>query len=503
MAKNKAKKALIITAGVIVVLFAVLLIAPFAFKGKIMQVVKNQANEMLDAQLEFDDVNLSFIRNFPNASVSIENLCIVGKDSFATDTLIYGKNINAVVNLKSLFSDSGYEIKRLILNGINVNAHVLPSGKANWDIMKSDSTEVEEAPDTTALKFNLKLQDLQLKNTNIVYNDEQGAMKAVLKGLNFSTSGDFTADSSLLKTRLTIDKLTYVMDKVPYLSDAEIDVKADINADLNKMIFKLSDNTTKINAIELALNGWVQLLEPEGIAMDLSINSEKVDFKSILSMIPAIYSNQFKDLKADGKVELQAAAKGTMLGETYPTFKVKLLVENGWFQYPELPKQLKNININLAIDNAGDKLETMKIDLSQFSFDMGGNVFQAKAHIEDPLNDPNITATAAGKLDLGQVKDFYPLEEGINLNGVFALDVSLAGRMSYYEKNQYDKFQFAGNMSVTNLLLKTADLKDDVSVAAAQLNFNNRYVDLAKFQAKIGKNDIAASGKLENFVAYV
>jgi uncharacterized protein YggL (DUF469 family) len=40
-------------------------------------------------------------------------------------------------------------------------------------------------------------------------------------------------------------------------------------------------------------------------------------------------------------------------------------------------------------------------------------------------------------------------------------------------------------------------------VAAAQLNFNNRYVDLAKFQAKIGKNDIAASGKLENFVAYV
>ncbi|MDR2825083.1 MAG: AsmA family protein, partial [Prevotellaceae bacterium] len=393
MAKSKFKKVAISIIAVVVVLFAALLIAPFAFKGKIMQVVKNQINENIEANVNFSDVSLSFIRNFPNASVSIENLCVTGRDSFALDTLIAGKSISAVVNLKSLFGNDGYEIKRLILNELNVKAHILPSGKANWDIMKPDTTKVE-MPDTAALAFNLKLKNVEINRSNIVYNDEQGGMKAVVSGLNFSTSGDFSADSSLLKTRLAIDRLTFAMDKIDYLSDANIDIRADINANLNKMKFELRENHTKINAIELALNGWVQLLEPEGMEMDLSVNSEKVNFKSLLSLIPAIYANDFKGLKADGKVVLAASAKGKMAGESYPTFNVKLGVENGWFQYPQLPKQLKAVNLDLTVDNATDKLETMVVDLKNLSFDMGGNVFSARAHVEDPMGDPNINAFA-------------------------------------------------------------------------------------------------------------
>lgn len=501
MAKSKGKKIAISVIAVVVVLFLALLIAPFAFKGKIMQVVKEQINKNVEANVAFDDVSLSFIRNFPNASVSLENLQIVGRDSFALDTLVRARSINAVVNIKSLFGDSGYEIKRVILNNLDVYAHVLPSGKTNWDIFKSDSTK-EESVDTSALAFNFKLKNVEINHSNITYNDEQGAMKALVQGLNFKTSGDFTADSSLLKTKLGIDKLTFTMDKIDYLSNANIDISADINANLNKMIFKLSENHTKINAIELALNGWVQMLEPEGMTMDLSLNTEKVDFKSLLSLIPAIYSKEFKNLKADGKVNLAANAKGTLVGESYPTFNVQLVVENGWFQYPQLPSQLKSINLDLAVNNKTDKLETMIIDLKKLSFDMGGNVFNASAHVADPMNDPDINAFAKGKIDLGQVKNFYPLEKDMNLNGVFDVDLTLAGRMSYYEKEQYDRFKFAGNMNIANMLLTMSALKDEVSVSTAKLQFTNQYANLSDFSAKIGKNDITASGRLENFLGY-
>ncbi|GHT18783.1 membrane protein [Bacteroidia bacterium] len=498
---KKGKKILLTVLIIVVVLFAALLIAPFAFKGKIMQVVKNQINENVEANVAFDDVSLSFIRNFPNVSVALDNLCVAGRDSFALDTLVRARNINVVVNLKSLFGNSGYEIKRLILNNVDLYAHVLPSGKANWDIMKSDSAKTE-TPDTAALAFNLQLKNVELNHSNITYNDEQGAMKALLREVNFSTSGDFTADSSLLKTRLAIDKLTFTMNKIDYLSDANIDIRADINANLNKMIFKLSKNHTKINAIELALNGWVQMLDPEGMAMDLSVNTEKVDFKSLLSLVPAIYSKEFKNLKADGKVNLVASAKGKMLDDTYPTFNIQLGVENGWFQYPQLPKQLKAINLDLTVNNATDRLETMIIDLKKLSFDAGGNVFAAQAHVEDPMNDPNINAFAKGKIDLGQVKDFYPLEKGMNLNGIFDVDLNLAGRMSYYEKSQFDRFKFSGNMNIANMLLKMSELKDDVSVSSAKLQFNNQFANLSDFSAKIGKNDLTASGRLENFLGY-
>ncbi|MCL1868581.1 MAG: hypothetical protein FWF72_06545 [Paludibacter sp.] len=500
MAKRKFKKVAITIIAIVVVLFAALLILPFAFKGKIMQAVQTQINKNIEANVAFDDVNLSFIRNFPNASVSLENIYIVGRDSFALDTLARARSINAVVNLKSFFGNSGYEIKRLILNNLDVYAHVLPSGKANWDITKPDT--IKQEVDTSALAFNLKLKNVEINHSNIVYNDEQSVMKAIAKDLNFSTSGDFTADSSLLKTKLGINKLTFTMNKIDYLSNANIDIKANINANLNKMIFKLSENKTKINAIELALNGWVQMLDPEGMAMDLSLNTQKVDFKSLLSLIPAIYSKEFKNLKADGKVNFAAKAKGTRAGKSYPTFNMQLGVENGWFQYPQLPNQLKDINLDLTVDNKTDKLETMIIDLKKLSFDMDGNAFNASAHITDPMNDPDINAFAKGKIDLGKVKNFYPLDKDINLNGIFDVDLTLEGRMSYYQKEQYDRFHFAGNMNIANLLLKMSELKDEVSVSSAKLQFTNQYANLSDFSAKIGKNDLKASGRLENFLGY-
>jgi hypothetical protein len=103
---------------------------------------------------------------------------------------------------------------------------------------------------------------------------------------------------------------------------------------------------------------------------------------------------------------------------------------------------------------------------------------------------------------LGAVKDFYPLEKGMNLNGVFDIDLNLAGRMSYYEKGQYDKFKFTGNLAIANMLLTMSELKDDVSVSSAKLQFNNQFANLSDFAVKIGKNDLLASGRLENFLGY-
>jgi uncharacterized protein involved in outer membrane biogenesis/uncharacterized protein YggL (DUF469 family) len=498
MAKNN-KKILKITLSVIFFLLLVLLVAPFVFKGKIKDAVINELNKTLTAKIELGDIGLSFIRHFPNASITLENLNVIGENQFAADTLLSAKTINAVVNIKSFFTDR-YEIKRVLLDKVNLNAHILPDGKANWDIFAPDSTKKES--DTTALKLNLKLEDVRLKNANIIFNDEQSDMKISVNNLNFSTSGDFTADSSLLKTTLKIEALTCAMSKINYLSNAEIDIQADINANLNAMRFELQKNSTKINAIELALIGWLQILD-EGMDMDLSINSEKIDFKSILSLIPAIYKNSFKDLKADGKLQFTAAAKGKMVGENYPAFNIKLVVENGQIQYPQLPKSLKNINLNLQVENKTEKLDNTVIDLAKLSFDMGGNVFQAKAHIENPLNDLFINAFAKGIIDLGMVKDFYPLDKDMNLNGIFNIDLNLAGKMSYYEKNQFDKFTFGGNMSIKNLFLKTSDLKRDLSISTAKMQFSNKVVDLSQFEAKIGKNDLSANGKLENFLAYI
>ena len=59
-----------ITLGVIVLLLIAL---PFAFKGKIEKIVKDEGNKMLNAQFDFSSLDISLISNFPKASLTLED----------------------------------------------------------------------------------------------------------------------------------------------------------------------------------------------------------------------------------------------------------------------------------------------------------------------------------------------------------------------------------------------------------------------------------------------
>lgn len=494
----KVKKSLLVTLSVFAVIFLILLILPFAFKGKITDVAKDKVNSMLTARVDFKNVDISFIRSFPHVSVKLEDFTIQGTAEFEKDTLLASSNVELVLNIKSLFSDTGYEIRKLQFNSPRVLAHVLPDGKANWDIMKVDSADLA---DTTAMSFNMKLQDFVISNAHIVYWDEEGNQRAVLTNLNHHTTGDLTADSSMLRTRTTIDSLDYWMEGVKCLSKANVEMNADINANLNDMIFTFSENSSRINAIPFSFAGWVKMLD-EGYDMDLTLDARKVDFKAILSMVPAIYSTSFEGIKAGGDVSMTGFLKGKMIGDFYPPFEFKLNVADGWFQYPDLPESLKKMNVAMLITNPGKTMDETLIDISRFSFEMGGSPFNAQMRIAYPMSDPELTLKAVGKIDLGMIGKIYPLEAGTRMNGVLDMNLNLAGRMSYYDNNQYDKFKFGGMMNISNMIVSMKSMPQDISIAKANMVFNNRFVDLTAFEFKMGRNDMSASGKLENFVAY-
>ncbi|MCL2133758.1 MAG: AsmA family protein, partial [Bacteroidales bacterium] len=321
------KKALKIIGFSLLSLNALLLIAPFLFKGKIIEFVKKEANSQLNATLNFDNVGLSFIKNFPKATISLNDLSIVGKDEFEGDTLVFAKTVSVTVNLASIFGSSGYEISKILLDKPLVNAIVLQDGKANWDIMKA-SEEISEPEDTTSSSMKLLLRNLTINKANIYYRDEEAKMSASINELQLTLSGDMTADHTALKSDASIKALSFAMSGVPYLTKAEINMHLNIDADMKNGKYTLDHNVLRLNAIETGIDGWVAMLD-EGYEMDLTLNSSKVDFKQLLSLVPAIYAKDFAGVKASGNVQLAATAKGKMVDESLPMFDVKLLVDNG------------------------------------------------------------------------------------------------------------------------------------------------------------------------------
>ncbi len=494
------KKFLKIAGIILVVIFLLLLVLPFAFKGKIMNLAKEEINKMLNAKVDFDHLSLSFISSFPNASITLENFYVAGVNEFEGDTLAYARNLSATVNIKSFFGNTGYEISKVNVDDAKLHAIVLKNGKANWDIMKSDSTETESTEPEELSNFKLQLQKVSIKNTEILYDDSVSLMNVALKNLNLILSGDMTADNTRIETNLTADDLSFIMDKIPYLSKAKVSANVNLDADLKNMKFILSDNYIQINEIKASIDGWVAMLQDESMDMDIKLKAPQTQFKDILSMIPAVYAKDFQDIKTSGDVTLEASAKGIMKGDTMPSFDAKLDIVKAMFQYPSLPKSITDINTNIHIYSKGGSLDNTIIEIPKFHFEMGGNPFDMSLNISTPMSDPNLALSAVGHLSLGMIKDVYPLED-MELSGELDANMKLATRMSYIEKEQYDKVDASGTLGLKDMIVKSKDM-DDILINNANMSFSPRYVDLSGFSAKIGKNDISATGKLENFIPY-
>ena len=81
------RKVLIIAGIVVLVVIGALIAIPLIFKPQIVRMVKEKANQSINANLDFKGVGISLIRNFPNASLTIDDLVIVNREPFAGDTL--------------------------------------------------------------------------------------------------------------------------------------------------------------------------------------------------------------------------------------------------------------------------------------------------------------------------------------------------------------------------------------------------------------------------------
>lgn len=493
------KKGLKITGIVIAVILILLLVLPLAFKGKIETLVKTEGNKMLNGQFDFRSLNISLLRHFPQASLTLEDFWLKGEGDFATDTLVKAGELTATVNLLSLMG-SNYEISRIYVEDTYLHAIVLEDGRANWDVMKTDSTATVEETTEESSPFAISLKKVKFDNVNLVYDDRQGKMYAELHDLQLTCSGDFASEHSAVELEAETDGVTFQMNGVPFLSNAEIATRMNVDADFANGKYTLKDNMFRLNAIETNLDGWLAM-KGEAMDMDLKLNTNSVGFKELLSLIPAIYAKDFEKLKTDGSATLSAYAKGTLQGDTVPKFKADLTVENAMFRYPDLPAGVDKINIKASVENPGGNVDGTVVTVAPLEFNLAGNPFSLTAEVRTPISDPDFRFEANGKIDLGMIKQVYPLED-MQLNGVLQANMKAASKLSYIEKEQYDKVEASGTIGLSGMDLKMKDMPD-VNIQRSLFTFTPQYLQLSETTVNIGQNDITADSKFENYMGYV
>ncbi|MEG1586726.1 MAG: AsmA family protein, partial [Bacteroidales bacterium] len=414
---KKLIKVILISIGVIIVL---MIIMPLTMKSKIQQMVRLEAQELLNAEFNFDDISISLFRSFPDLSVSVQNVSVTGRTPFEGDTLLAAQHIYAAVNVLSLLGNDGFQISEVSLKKPLIQGIVDSKGRANWEIMKrSDSTAQSDIlieADETVVRLNLKR--LHIENAEIRYRDSQAGTNLCLAGMNTVLSGNMDADQTLLKSKLSIADIRLMKANTTYLKQVSLEAEVDIDADLKHKKFTFHENNVSVNAIRTSLDGWVALQDTTGMDMDLQLNTSEVGFKEILSLIPAIYQHDFKDLQAEGRVGLSARAKGELRRGVLPAFETRLNIENGSFRYPSFAEGISDIQVDMAITSPGGSPDLIRADISRFHFLLSGNPFDLTARVTHFISDPEFALTAFGKMNLGKIREIYPLSDSVQLSGI-------------------------------------------------------------------------------------
>ena len=357
----------------------------------------------------------------------------------------------------------------------------------------------EVEPDTItaeATDFSIAIENWQIIGGNIIYDDATIPTYIELENLNHSGSGNFSLSvfDLVLKTDVNLKKISYEGEN--YLSNRHFQADMILNMDLDQMKFTFKDNEFKLNEFAMGMDGWFSMPE-EGFYMDLNISSSNNSFKSVLSLVPALYATDFDGLVASGSVDFSTTLKGLYSDDRMPAFTVNLGIKDGQFQYPDLPSTVSNVQLKMLVDNKGGSIDNTKIDISTFHMELGKNPVDASLKIANLIDYP-IDLKASAKINFAEMMQMFPME-GMELRGVLAANLEVKG---VYDSST-STIPASGNFNLSDFYYADEDnLPQGMTISTAIASFNPENISLDAFESKVGQSDFSATGKLSNYISY-
>lgn len=495
------KRKIIIIAGIIVLVLATLAALPFLYKDKLLAKVKTTLNNQVNAKIDFTGFSLSVFSHFPKVEMEIRGLSLVGVNEFANDTIFSAGSVSTDISIAEMISGKGLELKSLIIDNPRILLISDKAGKVNWDIAKAASGKASPSAEASSGEFKMKLNDIRINNLNLKYADEAMPMNVWVKNTNLSSSGEVAGTITSFDMKGETGEFIFEYDSVKYISKTKLKAETLLKVDYDKMNFAFDKGKLWINNLPLEVNGTFTMPN-DSMLFDLGFKSEKSDFATILSLVPADYQKYLEKADIKGSAEFKGSVKGLFYNEIYPAFDVVLSADNASFKYQGLPESVQDIQVLAQITKPEGDLNLLKVNVEKAHASIRNNPVDLRLLVTEPMTDPNIDASFAGTIDFASLKQAIPIDS-LDITGILKAKMQMAGRLSSIEKQEYEKFQSNGEASLQNFRIESNQLTKPVEISQGQIKASTKQINIERFDAKVGESDFSLRGDVSNYLAYI
>ena len=418
----KVKKIVLLIGVTIFILSALRTAFAHFYHEKIRQLAIEELDEQLNAPFSFSEIDISFLENFPNVTGLFNDLTITGQDYFHNDTIAYAKEVHFELDLMQLVFRDRFQIESFHLESPKVSLIQLKD-KSNFTIL-ADTTSSDSSD------FNLEVNEITIDDGELHYvNQLQGDE---LHGYDINFSGQAKVQGKIydIISSININNFRLIAGKKKVLDGNAVESDLVVTYATDSQMLTFTKSSLSLDRFHFVWAGDV-VFQEAGIVTNLSFSSDQTSFQDIFTLYPSIQKEDMKHIQANGDFKLSGRMSGLLAsnGSRIPAFDTRIYVSDGYFKIDTLALPVKDIDIDLQVQNTTGNWRDTKIDLKAFHADLGKFPLKGRFKMEG-FNNPIIDTDIISKIQLHDLEKIFPIK-GVDMDGILAFELKAKGIWSH------------------------------------------------------------------------
>lgn len=490
---KKILRRLVWTTGIVAIFIASLWAIAVFFEKDIEAYFLSKINQELNTRVEIQEVSFSLLRNFPSASVSLEQVSADHSKPFkGAGKLLTAEHIDFNFSIWNLLSGN-YQVEKISVHNGSIQINRNADKEINYQLLKKkESTSKNE-------KFSFTLNSVELHKMDLLIDDVPSKFKSSLRIDDCNFSGNFNEKTYDLKVEGSLLANRISSNKQIYLQDRPIDLELDMQINQLEDKYLIRKSLVTISEMEISLAGLYKNLDKP--YLDMEAEGEELDISSFLSLLPPGYDEKIKDYKSDGEMFAKCRIKGSFSEDQYPAVRVDFGLKNAEIENKKENVSLENVQLTGRYENNSGGY----LNLNGVQFILNGGKFNGSAEIRN-FNNPTFKFNIDAKLNLADINRFVSTGVVSNLSGTADMKLQMkadVGSFKTFDKGGYDNINANGYLKLSDAAFKIIGDTLNYKSFNGELRFENNLVKVEQLQGMLGKTDFKLKGSLRNLFAWL
>jgi len=431
---------------------------------------------------------------FPSLAVEIDSLQIANRSGrgFSPDPLLSLERLRLSVALWSLLGGR-VEVTSLLLERPRLILEVNRDNLSNYSNLAGGAQGGENGtkPSGTAAAMSLFISAFKVEDGVLEYRDYRKDSATRLRAITIDAALDSDQGRYILEGTAASSSIAYGTVEVPWIDNLRSTLDFRMVYEPQQDLLSFERGALTVQQIPLVLSGTMADLLG-ATKLNLSVGSDDVAIADLFSLIPRGSASESAEISGTGTAQVHIDITGILTDSTEAESRGRIATRNASVQYAGLARPITEIGV-LAGFTRTATVQEVHIDTLTAKL---GEAPVAMSMRMVGFDNPRIALRARGMLELGRLREFYPLEEGTSLGGTLRASIQLAGPVQ-----DPKQLRASGTMDFDRVSMATEQMPTPLRQLTGSISFNNQVLESKGLSLMLGRSDLTLGFRLSNYLS--